>query len=71
MAVDPVAVRPANQRNSDAELPSVSHLGPPPPEHGFWARWWSHPRNRIRVGVSVGGLGMLVLYALFMDLTGR
>jgi|EndMetStandDraft_5_1072996.scaffolds.fasta_scaffold296008_2 hypothetical protein len=70
MSVRPVAVRPSGARASASTPPTgaVPHpsisYGAPPPEHGYWARWWQ--RKRMRIFVSIG---MLVLLLLFQLLT--
>jgi hypothetical protein len=73
MSSRPAVVRPPRPQPtaSNGPAPSASPFGPPPPAPGFWARWWSRPFNRIRVFASLGGLALLLLYALFMDLAGR
>jgi hypothetical protein len=62
MSVRPAAVRPSAARPSAAPINPA--LGAPPPEQGFWARWWSRPFNRIRTFVSLGLLGLWFLYLL-------
>jgi hypothetical protein len=36
---------------------------PPPPEQGFWARWWASPVNKARLLAPVV---ILILYFLFL-----
>jgi hypothetical protein len=60
MSVRPTAVRPPVARPSAP----VGSLGSPPPEQGFWARWWSRPFNRIRTFVGLGLLTLALLYGL-------
>jgi len=62
MSTRPTAVRPTAGSRPGAALAA------PPPEHGFWARWWSRPINRVRTLVPLGLLALLLLYDL---LAGR